>query len=127
LTTAAIPLAFWTVRLKSPGLDRLAGDLSYVVYLLHISGFLIVNYCRGSLSRGERLPYVLTSIVLTYGAIVLVLWFHDRPIERRRERFVERMLEAGSAAIKTPATESGVDLVLTPEVTDGRQIIVDCR
>jgi peptidoglycan/LPS O-acetylase OafA/YrhL len=96
LALLAIPFSLWTVRLASSRFDRMAGELSYIVYLLHYAGAFLWHRHTDSLSGMEKLPYLAPAMGVVYAGAWLVWRFYDRPIDQKRTAFVDTRLESRS-------------------------------
>jgi peptidoglycan/LPS O-acetylase OafA/YrhL len=79
-TAISLPAIF--ALTKSNGFDRFIGDLSYPVYLCH---YLLARFLeRFTVVTGAKLA--LTTIAISIVLLVVV----DRPVDRLRQRFVDR-------------------------------------
>ncbi len=88
LAVLAAPLALSTVWRRASHHDRMAGDLSYIVYLLHWQIALLVGLYWGALPPLSRAPYVLAGFVVVYGGSYVIWRYYDRPINAWRERAI---------------------------------------
>jgi len=96
------PAALWTVRQRSGSTDRMLGDLSYVVYLLHWEAvFLVTRYLVG-------LPFLeraisTAAVVAATSVFAWLIWrFFDRPIDRMRSAWVQRRMLFASSPARSP-------------------------
>jgi peptidoglycan/LPS O-acetylase OafA/YrhL len=84
------PVALYTVTQPLSRTGRMAGDLSYIVYLLHWPALVVVSSFAVSLSLMPRLALTLSVLIGVYG-LALVIWrYFDRPLNDRREQFLSR-------------------------------------
>lgn len=95
LALAAVPLAISTVYAKSSRVDRVFGDLSYIVYLMHWPALVFIHNEFGSLPPVQRLPFVGLALgVVFLGSLgIWLLW--DRPINRARHAWVRSRVRLG--------------------------------
>lgn len=82
------PLALATVFRRSSRFDRLLGDLSYMVYCSHWIGVLLAQKYLSDESRWVKAPSIAGILIVTYAVSAAVLLYFDRPISRRRERWI---------------------------------------
>lgn len=76
-----VPLVGYAVRQPSNGLDRIAGDFSYSLYLVHYPFFTIVRQLAGgNVGDGGKLAMIAAAFLLSIAFFMLV----DRPLERWR-------------------------------------------
>jgi peptidoglycan/LPS O-acetylase OafA/YrhL len=95
-----MPFAFRTVRQPSPKLDRVLGDMSYLVYLFHVPALALLGDSYFSMSLRQRLP-ALALVWLGVFAVSFAFWaLVHRPLERQRKRFI--------SGRKTAAATSGM-------------------
>ena len=80
------PWALYTTSQKSGATDRMLGDLSYIVYLLHWSILGAFNTGQGSYL--ERLALCSAALLLVLGVSYLIWRWFDRPINRLRAAWV---------------------------------------
>jgi peptidoglycan/LPS O-acetylase OafA/YrhL len=84
------PYALATTKGRSSPIDHDLGDLSYIVYLIHIPLISIYGFYFGQLPAVERVPY----LAVTFGAVgaisILLLRFVSQPMERLRRGFISR-------------------------------------
>jgi peptidoglycan/LPS O-acetylase OafA/YrhL len=90
LAVIAAPFALWTVRLRAPAWDKMAGDLSYVVYLVHWEALWFVQRYWSDLPHLERAPYVGAALAAAYAGAFVIWRYYDRPINIMREKLVFR-------------------------------------
>ncbi|WP_428393673.1 acyltransferase family protein [Lichenicoccus sp.] len=91
------PLALASVHVRSSSGDRLAGDMSYVIYCCHWLAVVIATDFLTGLSRETKAPFVSLLIVAAYAVSYFVLIYVDRPIGRWRERWISRWLQRSMA------------------------------
>jgi peptidoglycan/LPS O-acetylase OafA/YrhL len=89
------PFAMSTVWRHSPAWDRAAGELSYVLYLVHWPFVWSVDRYWGGLSVRDRLPVVAAALALTFAMSFLIWRYFDRPINRWRERYFDNPPRVG--------------------------------
>jgi peptidoglycan/LPS O-acetylase OafA/YrhL len=104
LSLLLIPYALATVRRSGSRRDRMFGNLSYEVYLLHGAAMTAFTQHFEHLSRLARMPW--TALML---AVVLLLsWFVyrwiDEPLEARRRAFFRARRAATTAPLPPGAT-----------------------
>lgn len=92
---AMIPWALYTTGQKGCSLDRMCGDLSFIVYLLHwpVIGVMTVgdgSYAQRAVKIGEAAAIVYLS------SWAIWRWF-DRPIDEARSRWVSRAFSRQAA------------------------------
>lgn len=86
ISLLAIPYAIFTTRQPSGKFDKMLGDLSYVVYLIHWPGEVLCAKYGGSHKRLYMWGVWLTVYPLSY-----VIWrLYDLPINRLRTQWVNR-------------------------------------
>jgi peptidoglycan/LPS O-acetylase OafA/YrhL len=88
-----VPYALYTVQQRSTRFDRLLGDLSYPVYLLHWLPVLALAIYWPELPQSGtlvRAPVVGAAIMGSYAVSLLMLLYIDRPLNVWRARFVDR-------------------------------------
>ncbi len=81
-----VPVALYTVRQPGGRRDRVLGEISYIIYLLHWVAFLWFE----RVGVRALAPFVAACIaLLATGVGSYLLWrFHDRPIDRMRTAWV---------------------------------------
>ncbi|WP_245300195.1 acyltransferase family protein [Methylocystis bryophila] len=91
------PFALYTVRQKSGPVDRMLGDLTYIVYLLHWPVLGAIQTGEGS--YGNRLWLCSEALVIIL-AVSFVVWrYFDHPLNQWRAAWVaSRKLPASAAA-----------------------------
>jgi peptidoglycan/LPS O-acetylase OafA/YrhL len=82
----ALPVLFRASR--GLAFDRVLGELSYPVYLLHIPLITMVRHVRGQ-ARGPLEGYVVSALALALAALIYV--FVDRPLDAVRNRLAARL------------------------------------
>jgi peptidoglycan/LPS O-acetylase OafA/YrhL len=83
-----IPLISNSVRNKSTKLDRILGDMSFVLYLCHWTLIIPYNYYIKGLTTIHRIPYSIFYLLLTITVSYLVYKIYDKPIDNLRKRWV---------------------------------------
>jgi peptidoglycan/LPS O-acetylase OafA/YrhL len=96
------PAALWSVRQRSGSTDRMLGDMSYVVYLLHWEMVILVTRYLAGLPFLERAAATAAAIVATGVSAWLVWRFFDRPLDELRRNWVQRRLSVASPAARVP-------------------------
>jgi peptidoglycan/LPS O-acetylase OafA/YrhL len=97
ISLVMVPWAIYTTCQKSTKLDRMYGDLSFVVYLLHwsIIGAMIAgkgSYVQRGVSIAEALAIVMVSS--------LVIWrVFDYPINQLRSKWVKKRLDINTGRV----------------------------
>lgn len=81
-----IPYVATSLHQPSDARDRMFGDLSYPLYLIHAP----VVLASGLFFSWRTLPGFVTLIVLIAAATTLAYWLVDRPAERLRKRLLSR-------------------------------------
>lgn len=91
LVTASLPVVFNLTK-RSP-VDRLVGDLSYPLYLLHgaVGAYVAVHYGHAPITM------VAISVVLALAALFMI----DRPVDVLRQRRIRRAAAASEATVVT--------------------------
>ncbi|WP_395398021.1 acyltransferase [Novosphingobium sp. BL-8A] len=99
LSFACLPLAIYTTSLKSDGTDRMMGDMSYIIYLLH----WVTTPWFGSIQGpfAARLAVAGASFALVPCGAWLIWKFWDRPINRLRAQWVASRMEERRSAFTT--------------------------
>jgi peptidoglycan/LPS O-acetylase OafA/YrhL len=82
------PLALWTVRQKSSPTDKMAGDLSYLVYLVHYLLMLLLRKYAEGVSHIQMLPWLVGGVPGIFIMSFLIWKYYDHPINRWRERTI---------------------------------------
>lgn len=89
LALIVLPLTVWTASLKADARDRMWGDMSYAVYLIHAPVLAVYSRWFGHMSVLERLPYWFVMIGVVLG-VSWVLWrWIDAPMMSLRNRFLD--------------------------------------
>jgi peptidoglycan/LPS O-acetylase OafA/YrhL len=95
LAVAALPLALYSVHLKSSKVDRAFGELSYAFYLVHwvvLQAVFRLFPDYSSLPHSQR-ALALLAVTLAVTVSSLLLWaLIDHPLNQLRSRFVDRQL-----------------------------------
>lgn len=94
LALLAAPFAVATVHRRSLGWDRMAGDFSYVLYLVHWLPIWAIKSYSDNFPTLERVPYLALAAVLSYACAFVVWRYFDDPLNQARERFFKRVLRA---------------------------------
>jgi peptidoglycan/LPS O-acetylase OafA/YrhL len=89
-----IPYVATSLHRPSDARDRMLGDLSYPLYLVHAP----VVLASGLFFSWRTLPGVMALIVLIAVATMLAYWLIDRPAERLRKGLLSRTRKAGYRA-----------------------------
>ena len=90
LALVAMPYALWTVRQPDDEKDRMFGDLSYIVYLLHWAAMQWFYTQGGSVL--ERLPAAALCFAVVLPLSYAVWRWIDRPLQVRRAAWVRAQL-----------------------------------
>lgn len=103
LAVIVLPLTVWTALLKSDAYDRMLGDMSYTLYLIHSPLLTLYAYWFGHLSALDRLPYW----ILMVGAVLIASWalwrWIDAPLIALRNRYLkEKSVTSSSACSEAP-------------------------
>lgn len=103
LALLTIPFAFHTVHRNTDKVDKMAADLSYIIYLAHWVGALWFYDTSGSF--GERLAVAATCFVLVPIISWLIWMWIDRPLNERRAKWVRSRMPVitGTSAVNEPA------------------------
>lgn len=88
LAMALMPLTVWSAELKAGARDRMWGDMSYAVYLLHAPLVALYSDWFGQLPAVRRLPYWLVLVGVVLGASWLAWKLVDKPVMAWRERYL---------------------------------------
>ena len=91
LAVLLAPYALATVRKSSHWLrfDRDLSNVTYEIYLLHLSAIAIVHHYVGGLSRYQQIPALALAAVLLFPVSWAVYRLIDRPIDRLRVAYVK--------------------------------------
>jgi peptidoglycan/LPS O-acetylase OafA/YrhL len=84
------PLAVSTVTRRSTRGDRIAGDLSYAVYCSHWIGVALAAYYFSDAGWRTKLPFIASSLILTYLVSLAALIWYDRPLGHLRDHWIRR-------------------------------------
>jgi len=88
-----IPFALSTVTRRADGFDRVCGDLSYVVYLLHWPALALIGiYGINLMAFPARMGLTALVVAGVYVAGYIIWRFIDRPLNDARGRYVERQV-----------------------------------
>lgn len=90
LAIGSAPYAIHTVHRRSDATDRMLGDLSYIVYLLHWVAMQWFFTLEGSFL--QRLPAAAACFVVVPGAALAIWYWVDRPANRARAAYVASRL-----------------------------------
>lgn len=89
LALGLLPFSLHSVFQKSDRIDRMAGDFSYVIYLMHWPAIILLRF--SGWGGGALAASILGLVVLS-----ALLWrWYDRPIEHLRKRWVQRRMTLG--------------------------------
>jgi peptidoglycan/LPS O-acetylase OafA/YrhL len=107
-----LPFTLRTTAVHSGSVDKMLGDMSYLIYLFHMPAVALVLYGErySHLGMGGRLVY-LAAVWLGTLAISLLFWrFIHRPLDRRRRRFVQQQFgkRVSTHPVEYTAALSGV-------------------
>jgi peptidoglycan/LPS O-acetylase OafA/YrhL len=89
-----IPLLSNCVNNKSDNLDRILGEMSYVLYLTHWLLIIPYNHVITGLSKFQRIPVSAGYLLLTYILSYIIFKYYDKPIDKIRREWLERKLMA---------------------------------
>lgn len=84
-----IPLISNSVKNKSTKLDRVLGDISFVIYLCHWVLLLPYSDLVEGMSIKQRLPYSAIYIVTTITLSYIFYLLYDKPIDKLRRKWVQ--------------------------------------
>ncbi len=98
LALLLVPYAMATVRRTGKRADRVLGNLSYEVYLVHGAALPIFLQHFLHLSRAARLPWIMLMIVAVAALSWLVYRYVDEPSERLRRAFVKAQRRRSATA-----------------------------
>ncbi|WP_271621624.1 acyltransferase family protein [Bradyrhizobium sp. CCBAU 51745] len=86
VTGAILPWTIYTTQQQTPALDRMLGDLSYIIYLVHWPVLHLIDVASGSMATR------LTHVAVAVAAITVLSWLIwklvDVPSNRLRARWV---------------------------------------
>lgn len=90
-----VPFITHNLRQKSTKADRVYGDFSYTIYLVHWSVIAVYNrlYAFSGFSL-FRLGYIAAALALIVLLSLAVYWWFEKPVEAFRKKVVARMSEA---------------------------------
>lgn len=88
LAIMVMPLTIWSAEIKGDPRDRMLGDMSYAVYLIHSPLVGIYNVWFGNLSLLHRLPYWSALLVVVVCTSWLAWKLVDKPVMAWRERYL---------------------------------------
>ncbi|MBN3758314.1 acyltransferase [Paraburkholderia sp. Tr-20389] len=102
LALLLVPYAMATVRRPGSRTDRVLGNLSYEVYLVHGAALTIFLQHFGHLSRVARIPYILVMLV----AVAAISWLIYRYVDEYSEKLRRAYVKAQQRRTETvpPAT-----------------------
>jgi peptidoglycan/LPS O-acetylase OafA/YrhL len=105
-----LPFGLRTTAMPSDRLDRILGDLSYMVYLFHLPMIaLILESGRHShLGLVQHSAYLAIAWLATFAISVLFWRFVHLPLDKRRRSFVSWRESLGGTGGKTAEERSGV-------------------
>jgi peptidoglycan/LPS O-acetylase OafA/YrhL len=84
------PWAIYTTKQTGARSDGMIGDLSYIVYLIHMQILTLFDSANGTV--GHRLVMTSGAYVVILALAWLVWRLFDHPVNRRRSRWVSRRL-----------------------------------
>jgi peptidoglycan/LPS O-acetylase OafA/YrhL len=88
LAITLLPLTIWSASLKAGAFDRMLGDMSYAVYLIHAPLVSLYSLWFGRLPAVERLPIWVVTVLIVFGVSWLAWRFVDKPAMLWRERYL---------------------------------------
>jgi len=99
LALGLCPYAVATVRKRAgnPRFDRDLGNVTYVVYLMHMSFVALIAHFEGGWSRYQQLPTIVACWIVVFPAAWAVYKLFDQPIERLRQAYVRSCRRAAPA------------------------------
>ena len=100
---AMIPFAMFTTGQKSDRPDKMFGELSYIVYLLHLPVLEFLGASQGSYK--ERAFSTFCAVVLTGAGSLLVWLVIDRPINDIRDRWVRARMRRAEAVVSSAISD----------------------
>lgn len=88
LAVMVMPMTIWSAEIKAGHRDRMLGDMSYAIYLIHspLVGFYSLWF--GKLPTFQRLPYWVVTVLAVLGVSWLAWKFVDKPVMMWRERYL---------------------------------------
>lgn len=92
LAIMLLPLTIWSAESNSDDLDRMLGDLSYAVYLIHAPLVVVYSSWSGKLPFIERFPYWLMLVATLLLASWFSWYFLDKPVMAWRTRYLRSRL-----------------------------------
>lgn len=102
LAVLMTPWALYTTRQKTGAADRMVGDMSYIVYLLHWSVLGAIGTGGGTIA--ERFLLSAEAMIIILGASYLIWAFFDRPIGKLRSAWVSsRRIEEETGGLQLAA------------------------
>lgn len=84
-----IPLLCNCVHNKSHKLDRILGEMSYVLYLTHWLVIIPYNYYITGLSKLQRIPCTLIYLLVTYILSYIIFKYFDKPVDSLRRKWLD--------------------------------------
>lgn len=93
---AMVPWAIYTTGQKGCSLDRMFGDLSYIMYLLHWPVISALGVGDGS--YGHRAVRIGESAIIVYSFSWIIWRWFDRPIDAIRSKWVAKALATNAAS-----------------------------
>mgnify|MGYP003387315361 CR=1 FL=1 len=88
LAVVVLPLTIWSAELKGGQGDRMLGDMSYAVYLVHAPLVSLYNLWFGQLGLLDRLPYWAAMALVVLGVSWAAWKFVDKPVMAWRDRYL---------------------------------------
>jgi peptidoglycan/LPS O-acetylase OafA/YrhL len=92
----AFPAIAWLLEQKSDHLDRILGDLAYPVYLFHLIPFLLLDHVRRFHNMAAPGRDAVDIALVAIGSLAIYLLI-DKPIERKRRKYIAQKAALGSA------------------------------
>lgn len=90
LPLVLIPLLSNSVQKRSSSIDRMLGNLSYIVYLCHWALMVpYINYA-GNLPLKQKMLYTAFYLLAVAGISYLIYIFYDKPIDASRKKWVDK-------------------------------------
>lgn len=96
LSLLTIPMICNCVYNKSDKLDRVLGEMSFVLYLCHWITIIPYNYYVADLGKIQRLPIMLVYLLVTYVLAYFIFKFYDKPVDSLRRKWLEKRWEKQS-------------------------------
>ena len=88
LAVLVLPLTIWSAEIKAGQRDRMLGDMSYAVYLIHAPLVSFYGLWFGGLPFSQRLPYWMVMVSVVMGVSWVAWRWVDKPVMLWRERYL---------------------------------------